>query len=56
MSDPLKVPVEVRLSLRGAGKGRGREKRRDDCRRRAVGDVAAFDMANAVANGCVGAN
>ncbi|KAI7372110.1 hypothetical protein KC354_g2 [Hortaea werneckii] len=38
------TPVEVVFSMCGWGSGRGREKRREDCSRRAVGELAALDM------------
>lgn len=45
VSEPRKMPVEVRESRAGWGRGRGREKRRECWRRRAVGEEAALDMA-----------
>ena len=46
VSDARKRPVLERPSSGGAGSGRGREKSREFCKRRAVGDVAALDIAS----------
>lgn len=44
-AEARKSPVPVRPSRGGAGRGRGKEKSRDVWKRRAVGEVAALDMA-----------
>lgn len=44
-SDERYTPVEVAVSNAGWGRGRGKEKRRDDCSSRAVGELSDLDMA-----------
>lgn len=43
-SDERYTPVEVAVSNAGWGRGRGKEKRRDDCSSRAVGELSDLDM------------
>ena len=50
MSEDRKVPETAPL-WSGVGSGRGREKRREDCSSRAVGELTAFDMVVYTANG-----
>jgi transposase len=44
LSDARWSPVELGVSRAAWGKGRGSEKRRDDCSRRAVGELYALDI------------
>ena len=46
------VPVELGVSRAACGSGRGSEKRREDCSRRAVGELYALDMVAALPGGC----
>ena len=50
VSEDRKVPETAPL-WSGVGSGRGREKRREDCSSRAVGELTAFDMVVYTANG-----
>jgi hypothetical protein len=51
LSEARWSPVELGVSRVAWGSGRGSEKRRDDCSRRAVGELYALDM---MARGCDG--
>ena len=51
MSDARKMPVLDSPSNGGVGRGRGREKRREFCSNRAVGDVATLDMMSSAQTG-----
>lgn len=46
MSDALYWPVDVAESRGGVGRGRGMENRREDCSRRAGGELSDLDMAD----------
>jgi hypothetical protein len=44
LSEARWAPVELGVSRAAAGSGRGSEKRREDCSRRAVGELYALDI------------
>lgn len=48
LSEARYAPVELGFSKGAAGSGRGSENSRDDCSRRAVGELYALDMVAAL--------